>query len=166
MITVISARATLVRRFLSTWPPPGVLASAARRTPCSSGKEKALWLPVSRWSFPAGIDRDRRSGRPASRPWRSAFPQRSREADVFLEACIVTVEADPPQGSRLAAFLADRPAAQIQPNIVPKIGDQPWARSVFDAWDKAAGLSRPVKAAIKRWRENGNVTPRHRAECA
>lgn len=76
----------------------------------------------------------------------------------ILEACIVTAEADPPQGSRLAAFLADRPAPQVQPNIVPKIGDQPWARSVLDAWDKAAGLSRPVKAAIKRWRENGNVT--------
>jgi predicted KAP-like P-loop ATPase len=76
----------------------------------------------------------------------------------ILEACIVTAEADPPQGSRLAAFLADRPATQIQPNIVPKIGDQPWARNVLDAWDKATGLSRPVKAAIKRWRENGNVT--------
>jgi predicted KAP-like P-loop ATPase len=75
----------------------------------------------------------------------------------ILEACIVTAEADPPQGTRLAAFLADRPAAQIQPNIVPKIGDQPWARNVLDAWDKAPGLSRPVKAAIKRWRENGNI---------
>jgi predicted KAP-like P-loop ATPase len=76
----------------------------------------------------------------------------------ILEACIVTAEADPPQGSRLAAFLADRPAAQIQPNIVPKIGDQPWAGDVLNAWDKATGLSRPVKAAIKRWRDNGNVT--------
>lgn len=76
----------------------------------------------------------------------------------ILEACVVTAEADPPQGSRLAAFLSERPAAQIQPNIVPKIGDQPWAADVLNAWDKATGLSRPVKAAIKRWRDNGNVT--------
>jgi len=76
----------------------------------------------------------------------------------ILEACIVVAEADPTQGARLAAFLASRPAAQIQPNIVPKIGDQPWAGSAFDAWDKATGLSRPVKTAIKRWREDGNVT--------
>jgi predicted KAP-like P-loop ATPase len=75
----------------------------------------------------------------------------------ILEACIVTAEADPLQGARLAAFLADRPATQVQPNIVPKIGDQPWAKDVFTAWDKATGLSKPVKAAIKRWRENGNV---------
>lgn len=76
----------------------------------------------------------------------------------ILEACIVAAEADPAQGSRVGAFLADRPAAQIQPNIVPKIGDQPWAGDVLNAWEKATGLSRPVKAAINRWRENGNVT--------
>jgi predicted KAP-like P-loop ATPase len=76
----------------------------------------------------------------------------------ILEACLVVAEADPPQGARLAALLADRPAAQIQPNIVPKIGDQPWAKGVIETWDKATGLSRPVKTAIKRWREDGNVT--------
>lgn len=74
-----------------------------------------------------------------------------------LEACIVVAEADPPQGARLAAFLADRPVTQIQPNIVPKIGDQPWAKDVFGGWDKDADSSKPVKAAIKRWRESGNV---------
>jgi hypothetical protein len=56
----------------------------------------------------------------------------------------------------LAAFLGERPATQIQPNIVPKIGDQPWSQSVFDVWDRGQ-VSRPVKAAIKRQRENGNV---------
>ena len=76
----------------------------------------------------------------------------------ILEACLVAAEADPPQGPRLAAFLAERPAAQIQPNIVPKIGDQPWAKSVLETWDKSSGLSRPVKVAIKRWREDGNVS--------
>lgn len=75
----------------------------------------------------------------------------------ILEACLVAAEADPPQGSRLAAFLAERPATQIQPNIVPKIADQPWAKSVMDTWDKSTGVARPVKAAIKRRREDGNI---------
>lgn len=73
-----------------------------------------------------------------------------------LEACLVVAAIDPPLGSRLAAFLGERPAAQIQANLVPKIADQPWAKSVFSAWDKQE-VSRTVKAAIKRQRENGNI---------
>lgn len=75
----------------------------------------------------------------------------------ILEACLVTAGADPLQGSRVAAFLSDRPVAQIKASIVPKIGDQPWATSVFDKWDKSVGLSAPVKKAIKQRREDGNV---------
>jgi predicted KAP-like P-loop ATPase len=75
---------------------------------------------------------------------------------AILEACLIVSEADPPQGARLAAFLRERPAPQIQPNIVPKIGDQSWADGVLDAWERAS-VSRTVKAAIKRRRENGNV---------
>lgn len=78
-------------------------------------------------------------------------------APPILEACLVVSEADPPQGLRLAAFLRDRPAEQIQPNIIPKIGDQSWADGVFEVWT-AGTASRPVKAAIKRRRDNGNVT--------
>jgi predicted KAP-like P-loop ATPase len=74
----------------------------------------------------------------------------------ILEACLVVSDADPPQGARLAAFLGQRPVAQIQPNIVPKIGDRFWARGVFDGWDRSS-VSRPVKAAIKRRREDGHV---------
>jgi predicted KAP-like P-loop ATPase len=74
-----------------------------------------------------------------------------------LEACLVMAGADAPQGARLAAFLSDRPGTQIKPNIVPKIGDQPWANNVFDKWEKSAGLSAPVKKAIKQRREDGNV---------
>jgi predicted KAP-like P-loop ATPase len=73
-----------------------------------------------------------------------------------LEACLVVAEADPAQGVRLAAFLGDRPPAQIRANIVPKIADQPWAPGVFDAWDHHP-ISKIVKAAIKRQRENGNL---------
>lgn len=68
----------------------------------------------------------------------------------ILEACLVVAEADPSQGARVAAFLADRPPAQIKANIVPKIADQPWAKGVLDTWDKTAGVSTPVKAAIKQ----------------
>ena len=76
---------------------------------------------------------------------------------AVLEACLVVAEADPPQGIRLAAFLGERPATQIKANIVPKIGDQAWAKGVFDIWDNKQ-ISRPVKNAIKKQRENGNVT--------
>ena len=74
----------------------------------------------------------------------------------ILEACLTLAEADPVQGARLAAFLRERPAAQVQPNIVPKIADQPWASGVLDTWDGSA-VARPVKAAIKRHRDNGNL---------
>ena len=74
----------------------------------------------------------------------------------ILEACIVVSETDPPQGTRLAGFLRDRPPAQIKPNIVPKIGDQPWGAGVLEAWESKT-VSRPVKVAIKQWRERGNV---------
>ncbi|WP_225767735.1 P-loop NTPase fold protein [Inquilinus sp. Marseille-Q2685] len=75
---------------------------------------------------------------------------------AILEACLAVAEADPPQGARLAAFLGERPVAQIQANIVPKIGDQAWASGVFDVWDREQ-VSRPVKTAIKRQRESGHI---------
>jgi predicted KAP-like P-loop ATPase len=76
---------------------------------------------------------------------------------AILEACLVATEVDPSQGSRLAAFLSDRPTAQIKPNIVPKIADEPWARGVLETWERSGGVSGPVKAAIRRRREDGNV---------
>lgn len=75
----------------------------------------------------------------------------------ILEACIAVAEVDPPQGARLAAFLADRPASQIQPNIVPRIGDQPWAKRVFEAW-RSSTVSPPVKAAMTRQEKHGHVS--------
>ncbi|HEU5400812.1 MAG TPA: P-loop NTPase fold protein [Terriglobales bacterium] len=76
----------------------------------------------------------------------------------ILEACLAAAEADPPQGSRMAAFLTERPGTQIKPNIVPKIADQPWAKGVLETWDKTTGVSAPVKAAIKQQRkQDGNV---------
>lgn len=74
----------------------------------------------------------------------------------ILEACLVLSKTDPAQGARLAAFLRERPPAQIEPNIVPKIEDQPWADDLFSAWENGS-VSRPVKAAIRKRRKNGNV---------
>jgi predicted KAP-like P-loop ATPase len=65
----------------------------------------------------------------------------------ILEACLVVSEADPSQGARLGAFLSDRPIKQIQPSIVPKIRDTPWAQNVFTAWEKR-GAAKPVMRAI------------------
>lgn len=78
-------------------------------------------------------------------------------APPILTACIAVAEADPVQGPRLAAFLTERPAPQIQPSIVPKIADRPWAPPVLEAWSASSEISRPVKNAINRTRGNGNV---------
>jgi predicted KAP-like P-loop ATPase len=76
---------------------------------------------------------------------------------AILNACLVTAEADPPQGARLAAFLSDLPAGQIKASIVPKISDQPWADGVFEKWERTGGISSPVKKAIKARRDDGNL---------
>lgn len=76
---------------------------------------------------------------------------------AILNACIALADADPVQGPRLAAFLTSRPPQQIQPSIVPKINDRPWARTVLDTWNSSAEIARPVKNAIKKTRENGHV---------
>lgn len=69
-------------------------------------------------------------------------------APPILDACLALSTADPTQGPRLGAFLRDRPIGQIQPNIVPKIAAEPWARGVFQYWE-TQDVSKPVKAAIK-----------------
>jgi predicted KAP-like P-loop ATPase len=65
----------------------------------------------------------------------------------ILDACLVVSRVDKTLASRLAGFLTERPPAQIQPNIIPKLADEPWARDLFARWD-AAGVSKPVKAAM------------------
>ncbi len=74
-----------------------------------------------------------------------------------LDACLAVAAADPAQGRRLAAFLRERPPAQIKPGIVPKIGDQPWAPEVFEVWQTAKDVSTPVKRAITQRGKDGNV---------
>lgn len=72
-----------------------------------------------------------------------------------LDAMLVIAGIDGLQGPRLAAFLKERPPAQIQAGIVPKLKDESWAKSVFDYW-QSLDVSTPVKAAIRKL--NGNVT--------
>ena len=67
---------------------------------------------------------------------------------AILDACIAVAKADPSMGTRVAGFLSERPAGQIKPGIIPKIGDQPWATDVFARW-KASDVSGPVKRAIE-----------------
>jgi len=74
----------------------------------------------------------------------------------ILEACLEVTHADPAQGTRLAAFLTERPPNQVKPNIVPKISDQPWAKMVYDAW-VGSTVQQSVKRAIRRQKDNGNV---------
>ena len=75
----------------------------------------------------------------------------------ILDACLAVVRADPGQGTRLAAFLSERPPTQITAGIVPKIADQPWAKDVFGKW-RDAGVSPQVKAAITRREKDGDVS--------
>lgn len=112
----------------------------------------------------AGALKDRlaRVGRAETTVMMDRLLDRARQEQAWgvppiLDACLALAEVDPVQGARLAAFLRERPAAQIEPNIVPKIADQSWAAGVFDAWE-ASEISRPVKNAIKKRRGNGDVT--------
>lgn len=78
----------------------------------------------------------------------------------ILEACITVSEADPSLGATLAGFLIERPGSQIQPNIVPKIGDLAWASQVFEHWQKADDVASTVKKSIqsKDKNQHGNIT--------
>ena len=87
---------------------------------------------------------------------------RARQDQVWgtppiLDACLAVAEVDAAQASGIAAFLSQRPAAQIKPSIVPKISDRPWAPQVFEAW-KTAGVSSQVEKAIAQQGEDGNIT--------
>ncbi|MNI72567.1 hypothetical protein D3C73_1285180 [compost metagenome] len=73
----------------------------------------------------------------------------------ILEALLVVGRLDAQQGLRLAAFLKERPPAQIQAGIVPKLTDETWAKSVYELW-LTADVSGPVKAAIRKF--DGNLT--------
>lgn len=74
----------------------------------------------------------------------------------ILEACLIVAEMDEALGKSLAAFLSERPGPQIRANIVPKLKDLPWAKSVFEHWLKL-DVSGPVKRAINPGADRGNL---------
>jgi predicted KAP-like P-loop ATPase len=122
------------------------LLTALLQTPEMAGSIKNKFAKISRAEITIIMDRllDR--------------AQQVQEWGVppILEACLVAAKADVAQGSRLAAFLSERPVAQIKPNIIPKIAEEPWAPGVLEKWERALGISGPVKNAIKQ-RINGNI---------
>lgn len=75
----------------------------------------------------------------------------------ILDACLAVARADASQGQRLAGFLRERPAVQIKASIIPKVGDEPWSKSIFDAWNDDDDITKQVKNAIKTRRGNGNI---------
>lgn len=75
----------------------------------------------------------------------------------LLEALLAVTRADPSQGARLAAFLEKRPGQQINASLVPKIQNEPWADQLYRALNANTSVSKPVKAAIKKVRPNGNI---------
>ena len=75
----------------------------------------------------------------------------------ILDAALAVAAADPVQGPRLAAFLRERPSAQITPSIIPKLADQQWSRELFDTWH-GSDVTSQVKRAITQQRgKDGNV---------
>lgn len=78
-------------------------------------------------------------------------------APPILQACITVADVDPSQGATLAGFLIERPSAQIEPSIVPKIASLPWAADVLNHWSNAAEVAGPVKKAIESQVKNGNL---------
>lgn len=79
---------------------------------------------------------------------RAAQEQEWGTPDI-LTACIELAEADMVQGERLASFLSERPPAQVDPSIVPLLGDRAWATSVLEKW-RTASVAGPVKKAIAK----------------
>ena len=65
------------------------------------------------------------------------------------DALLAIARIDASQVVRLTAFLRHLPPAQIKPSIVPKIGDESWARPIFDHW-LTQKVSAPVRRAISQ----------------
>jgi predicted KAP-like P-loop ATPase len=75
----------------------------------------------------------------------------------ILEALLVMVQVAPSLSASLAGFLGGRPAAQIQPDLIPRISGQPWAADLMTTWADNPDIEAPVKAAITSRVGNGNV---------
>lgn len=75
----------------------------------------------------------------------------------ILEALLVMVQIVPSLSGSLAGFLGGRPAAQIQPDLIPRLSGQAWARDLIKSWSTSPDIEAPVKAAITNRVGNGNI---------
>lgn len=76
----------------------------------------------------------------------------------ILEALLVMAQVAPSLSGSLAGFLGGRPAAQIQPDLIPRVSGQPWASDLMNTWAVSPDIAAPVKAAIRRRVGIGNIT--------
>lgn len=67
----------------------------------------------------------------------------------ILDACITLARIEASFGERLAAFLAERPTAQITPAIVAKLTAESWSKTLFPRWSQS-DVKPSVKAAITK----------------
>ena len=75
----------------------------------------------------------------------------------ILEALLVMVQVAPSLSGSLAGFLGGRPAAQIQPDLIPRLSGQAWASDLMQTWSTSPDIEPPVKAAIAQRVGNGNI---------
>lgn len=68
----------------------------------------------------------------------------------ILNAAVTVADVGPVWASRLADFLATRPASQLQPALAARISTKPFAKQVFEAWLELPDLSPPVRKAIEK----------------
>lgn len=66
----------------------------------------------------------------------------------ILEALLAMVNIAPSLSGSLAGFLRERPAPQIQPDLIPRLSGLPWANGLMRAWSTHPDIEAPVKAAI------------------
>ncbi|TWE12601.1 putative KAP-like P-loop ATPase [Rudaeicoccus suwonensis] len=75
----------------------------------------------------------------------------------ILEALLVIVQVAPSLSGSLAGFLGDRPAAQIQPDLIPRLSGLVWASRLMETWLTNPDIEQPVKVAIEQRVGNGNI---------
>lgn len=64
---------------------------------------------------------------------------------AILKPCLTVSAIDETQARRLVSFLMEIMPAQIKPNLVAKLNNEPWSSQIFEKW-----LSMPVDSIVKK----------------
>lgn len=72
-----------------------------------------------------------------------------------LFAAMAVVAADESNAGTLRTFLSRIPASQLQPDIVPILGDYPWSAELLSSWKTSSSTPGPVKKAIEQLLKKG-----------